>query len=173
MTDRTYNPSEGMAFQGDVSIIPVPDHITHSELHEIAPINGRLILQEGEATGHHHAIPLYAGKKPKNFRAAVKESGDVFSGISDTKLRKRLKSGSAKTISFPTAKLYRDPSVAEAMVRDKILTRADLAVGVLVVKDGEMKVTHEEHDAIILSPGRYLIGNQVESAGAEERRVID
>ena len=46
----------GMAFQGDVSIIPVPADGGIDRSDEIKPVDGRLILQEGEVTGHHHAI---------------------------------------------------------------------------------------------------------------------
>src|ERR1700737_1207787 len=58
MSIRNYNPSEGQAFQGDVSIIPIPAGISISVLEEISPVKGRLILQEGEVSGHHHAIEL-------------------------------------------------------------------------------------------------------------------
>jgi hypothetical protein len=87
----------------------------------------------------------------------------------DPKLRKAL-GGMAKAT---TARMYRDPAVANEMVRRRILTRADLAIGCLVIEGSPMTVTHEEHDGIRLPEGRYLIGRQVESAGAEERIVAD
>ena len=55
----------------------------------------------------------------------------------------------------------------------KDLTRADLAVAVLIVENGPMVVSHQEHDGIRLPAGNYLIGRQIESAGAEERVVED
>ena len=56
MNIRDYDPTKGQAFQGDVAIVPVPKGIAISEHDEIKPVAGRLILQEGEVTGHHHAI---------------------------------------------------------------------------------------------------------------------
>jgi hypothetical protein len=34
-------------------------------------------------------------------------------------------------------------------------------------------LSHEEHDGIRLPIGRYLIGRQIESAGADEHLVAD
>jgi hypothetical protein len=69
--------------------------------------------------------------------------------------------------------MYRDDNAVAQMVRRGILTRADLAIGCLIVDGAPMALTHEEHDGISLPPGQYLIGRQVESAGAEERVVAD
>lgn len=155
---RDFDPATGCAFQGDVAIVPVPAGISISTADEIQPVNGRLILQEGEVSGHHHAITL---PRPvvarKTSRAAERLMADALGG----------------KIKLPTAKLYRDPTAVEAMVRAGILTRTDLCVGFLVVEGGPMTVSHEEHDGIRLPEGSYYIGSQVESAGAEERRVAD
>lgn len=40
--------------QGDILIVP---HAGPVEGREIAPIGGRHVLAEGEATGHHHSVP--------------------------------------------------------------------------------------------------------------------
>jgi len=40
---RDYDPALGQAFQGDVSIIPIPDDIEVSTVDEIQPVDGRLI----------------------------------------------------------------------------------------------------------------------------------
>ncbi len=69
--------------------------------------------------------------------------------------------------------MYRDERAVAAMVSKGIITRSDLAVALLVIEGGPMSVTHEEHDGIRLPVGRYLIGRQIESAGAEERVVAD
>lgn len=149
---RNYDPNKGMAFQGDVSIIPVPRGWRPSTIDEIAPIAGRLILQEGEVTGHHHAI-YFLENVPR---------------FHDTAL-----SAALETRPAATARLFRDAALAQRMVNEGPLTRADLVVGFLVVEGGPVTVTHEEHDGIRLPEGVYAIGNQVESAGAEERRVVD
>lgn len=168
MTIRDYNPTLGQAFQGDVSIIPIPDDISISMIEEIAPVDGRLILQEGEVSGHHHAVDL----RQRQFYSAPAIAGDPVLATRSPKLRRALRGG-GKSAATVTARLYRDPSVPAEMVRRGILTRADLAIACLVIADGPMTVAHEEHNGIRLPPGRYLIGRQVESAGAEERIVAD
>lgn len=167
MTIRKYNPAEGQAFQGDVSIIPIPAEIAISTIEEISPVKGRLILQEGEISGHHHAVDL----RQRNFQGQPAISGDPLLATRSPKLRKAL-GGMTKEVPG-TARMYRDDRAVAEMVRRKILTRADLAIGCLVIEGGPMSVTHEEHDGISLPPGQYLIGRQVESAGAEERIVAD
>ena len=79
----------------------------------------------------------------------------------------------AGRIPLPSARLYRDPGVPEQMRQLGVLTRVDLAVGLLVIEVGPMVLRHEEHDGIRIPPGAYLIGRQIESAGAEERVVAD
>ena len=165
MNIRKYNPAEGQAFQGDVSIIPIPADIAISTIEEISPVKGRLILQEGEVSGHHHAVDL----RQKHFQTQPRETGDPLMATRDPKLKKAL-GGMSK---IGSARMYHDPAVANEMVRRGILTRTDLAIGCLVVEGAPMAVTHEEHDGISLLPGQYLIGRQVESAGAEERVVAD
>jgi hypothetical protein len=74
---------------------------------------------------------------------------------------------------LPSAKFYRDAKAAEQMRGLGILTRTDLVVGLLIIDVGSMVLRHEEHDGIRIPPGAYLVGRQVESAGAEERKVVD
>lgn len=167
MKIRDYDPSQGQAFQGDVSIVPIPAGIRISTIDEIAPVNGRLILQEGEVSGHHHAIDL----RTRNFQSQSRETGDPLMATRDPKLRKAL--GGASKASAPTARMYRDPAAVNAMVTASIMLRADLAIGCLVVERDPVVVSHEEHDGIRLQPGNYLIGRQVESAGTDERIVED
>lgn len=156
MIIKDYDPTKGQAFQGDVCIFRVPPKLAAklSRADEIAPIANRLILQEGEFSGHHHAIKL---PQPVMYH--------------DGALARDLTA--AATPKAGTARLYRDPELAAALVRDDILTRSDLCVGFLEVADGPMAVVHDEHDAIRLPVGLFYVGNQVESAGAEERRVAD
>jgi hypothetical protein len=45
--------------QGDVLVMPVKS--IPSSAQEMAPKNGRLIVAEGEATGHHHSFPHRQG----------------------------------------------------------------------------------------------------------------
>lgn len=152
MPVREFDPAQGQAFQGDVAIIPVPANIRLDTSDEIVPREGRLILQEGELTGHHHAIDFDATRATNSPRLRAAFGVKTLPG---------------------KARLFRDDNVASAMVTAGILTRPDLAVGVLVVTGGPVVLVHEEHDGIRLPEGRYLVGRQVESIGADERWVAD
>ncbi len=63
--------------QGDVLITPVDD--IPANLAEVAPRNGRLIVAEGEATGHHHSFPHQRGATL--FRANEGESGGALYAV--------------------------------------------------------------------------------------------
>lgn len=165
-----WNPQEGGAFQGDVAILPVPAGIAIATIDEIKPVDGRLILQEGEVTGHHHAVsvdPTFG--REKHFRPADAAVADPFAAASPA-LRKRLSGGTAPKVSV---RMFRDQAAARAMVTATILERADLCVGFLVVEGEAAVVRHQEHDAISIPVGRYYVGRQVESVGADERSVAD
>jgi hypothetical protein len=164
-----FDPAQGQAFQGDVSIIPIPADIKIGTANEMRPVDGKLILQEGEMTGHHHHIAVI-DRAPA---AAVRAEAPASRKRTTKAVEDLIGDASAGRIAVPTARLYRDPSVAAEMQRRGILTRADLAVGCLIVEHGPMVVSHQEHDGIRLPVGKYLIGRQVESAGAEERVVAD
>ena len=169
MNIRDWNPAEGAAFQGDICIILLPAKIKITTIDEIAPRDGRLIIQEGEVSGHHHAIPV------RNFRAATPVMSDPSLATGDMKLRSALRArGSAANESAEgTARLYRNQAASQALQRAGILTRTDLTIGFLVVESSPVVIGHEEHDGIRVPPGRYYVGRQVESAGAEERIVSD
>lgn len=158
MNIRDYDPSEGYAFQGDVSIVPIPSSIKIDHSDEISASGHRLILAEGEITGHHHAIDLLARHAPDAPNPTIERL------ISDA---------NAGSIPLPSAKLFRDVKAVEAMRAMGIITRPDLTVAVLVIETGPMVLSHDEHDGIRIPPGAYLVGRQVESAGAEERPVQD
>lgn len=170
MNIREWNPAEGQAYQGDVSIVPVPKSITIATDDEIRPVDGRIIVQAGEMTGHHHAITL-ADPRAKHFRAERETAvSDPFAGASPG-LRKKLSGGGKAKAGI--AHLYRDARAADAMVRKGILDRSDLVTGFLVLEGGPVVLRHEEHDGIRIPEGTYCIGRQVESVGAEERAVQD
>jgi hypothetical protein len=151
---RDYDHAKGQAFQGDVCIFRLPDALAAklSRIDQVEPVEGRLILQAGEFSGHHHAIKL---PQPVMFH--------------DGALAQQLE---AKT-KPATARMFRDAALASALISDGALTRADLCVGFLEIEGGAMTVNHEEHDGIRLPEGIYYCGRQVESAGAEERVVAD
>ena len=167
MEIRNFDPGLGQAFQGDVAIIPMPASIAIAKTEEIKPIDGRLILQEGEVSGHHHAITLPISR---NFRADTRQLGDPATATRDKRLRKAFRSARIKPLG---ARLYRDTEAINALRSLGLITRTDLAVGCLVVEGESVVVSHEEHDSIRLPHGNYYVGRQVESAGAEERVVLD
>jgi hypothetical protein len=146
-------------FQGDIWIMRLPDDIVVEKEGEIAPINGKLILQEGEMTGHHHHIDLLERPAP------VKEGK-----FADDKLNKMFLENEMKPAE---AHMYRGSKTAQDLVNKKILLRADLVVGLLEIENGPMRVAHQEHSPILLSPGKYVVGRQIESVAGEERRVAD
>jgi hypothetical protein len=166
MQIRDFDPRQGQAFQGDIAIIPMPKAIAIATTDEIRPAGGRLIIQEGEATGHHHAIAL---PRVRNFRSDTRQIGDPSVAIRNRKLR-RVFGGKTAPAS---ARLYRDASAVEALRHAGVLTRVNLAIGCLVIEGEPAIVTHDEHDGIRLPAGNYYVGRQAESAGAEERVVDD
>jgi hypothetical protein len=172
MQMRKFNPKEGQAFQGDIAIVPMPASIAIATTDEIKPRDGRLIIQEGEVSGHHHAIAL---PRVRNFRPETRQLGDPAVATPDRKLGRLFggKGNAANKQTIGSARLYRDAAAVEALRRAGILTRTDLAIGCLVVEGEPAIVSHEEHDAIALPPGNYYVGRQIESAGAEERVVAD
>jgi hypothetical protein len=167
MQVHDFDPKAGQAFQGDIAIIPMPQAIAIATTDEIKPRDGRLIIQEGEASGHHHVIAL---PRARNFRDDTRHIGDPGTFTRDTRLFKAFGGARKKTAS---ARLYRDPAAVAKLQRARVLTRTDLAIGCLVVEGDAVVVTHEEHDGIRLPAGKYYVGRQVESAGAEERVVAD
>lgn len=158
-----------IARQGDVLILRLPEHYTVSDENEISPSQGKLVLLEGEMTGHHHAIDvmnctLSTSSKEKTIKP--KKTNKIVEDL-------LYKAGNVTEV---VTKLFRDENVVKKLVEDKILTRSDLYVGTLVVQGGGdvgVLLKHQEHAPIRLTQGNYYIGRQIENAGAEERYVRD
>lgn len=151
---KNWDPSKGDALQGDVILFRVPDRLVIKTDDEIAPRDGRLILAEGEVTGHHHAINLM--RPPTYFR--------------DDALARDLE------LAMPaagTARLYRDAAAVDQLVNSGELTTGRLAIGFLIVDGGSVVLRHDEHDPIRVPEGRYYVGGQQEWDAAEARRVQD
>jgi len=150
---KTWNPAKGDALQGDVILFRIPDNIEIDRSDEIVPRDSRLILAEGEVTGHHHAIRLVP--QPTAFR--------------DDGLARDMEA----MAPVATAKLYRSPDAVRALIRAGELTTDRLAIGILEVEGGPVVLRHDEHDAIRIPPGRYYVGGQQEFDAGEARRVAD
>ena len=159
---RDWNPDDGDAYQGDVCLFRVPDVLAIATGDEISPSDGRLVLAEGEVTGHHHAIYF----SPTHFRANEGEGGGTAEALAAI-------TKASKPKATTTARLYRDPSAVRALVSAGELTTADLAIGFLIVEGGSQALTHDEHDAIRIPAGRYYVGAQREWDASQARRVQD
>lgn len=155
---------DGDCCQGDVLLFRISDSINLDTSDEIAPRDNKLILAEGEVTGHHHAIWF----APTMFRANEGEGGGVDTAAMIAKATK--KKAMAAT---GTAKLYRDTAAIRALVAAGDLTTDRLAIGILVIDGAPMVLRHDEHDAIRIPVGRYYVGGQQEWDAGEARRVAD
>lgn len=151
--------------QGDVLLFRLPDSIKINTSDEIAPRDNKLILAEGEVTGHNHAIWF----QPVMFRANEGEAGGIDTAGMIAKATKKAKLKAATG----TAKLYRDQAAIRSLVAAKELTTDRLAIGLLVIEDAPMVLRHDEHDAIRIPVGRYYVGGQMEWDAGEARRVAD
>lgn len=155
-------------YQGDIWFMALPDEWKVTFDQEIPVLNGKLIIQEGELTGHHHSIDVM--DRPSTFREGMEIPKSEAPRFKDTSLNKMFFD---KEMVTPTARLYRGNNVATELVEKNILLRADLVIGLLHVTEGPVKVTHQEHNSVVLGPGRYVCGRQIESVAGEERRVAD
>lgn len=149
-----WNPAKGDCLQGDVILFLLPNKFKFSTTDEIAARDNRLILAEGEVTGHHHAIWM---PQPTMFR--------------DDALARDLMAASPDTVA--TSRLYRDVAAVQSLVRSGQLMTDRLAIGFLIVGGGPVVLHHDEHDAIRIPVGRYYVGSQQEWNAAEARRVQD
>jgi hypothetical protein len=159
-------------FQGDVWLMRLPDEMTIPAEAELPKKFGKLVLQEGEMTGHHHYVDSVMDRPAEGFSEETFDKvnqdisiGSVFKGTSFESLSEKRAPVSAK--------LFNATKIAEELVKKNKLLRADLVVGLLEISGGPMSVLHQEHSPIQLPPGRYIVGRQIESVAGEERRVAD
>jgi hypothetical protein len=148
-------------YQGDVWVMRLPDDMKITHEAEKAYPQGKLIIQEGEMTGHHH----YVDTIEKD--ASVDDDID-FSVLDSPSLKKMFEKRAT-----PTAKFYTASKLAEELVQSQVLLRADLVIGLLEIENGPMNLYHQEHGSVTLAPGKYVTGRQIESVAGEERRVAD
>ncbi len=149
--DRT----KGAARQGDVLIWPLPEKYELARQEKVAARHGRIILLEGEVTGHHHSIGLRR-PSPTMFRddAIACSVGSVEELVGD-------------------ATLYKDDALAQALVRDGVLQTSELCVGFLEVESAPVLIEHQEHGFISVPLGIYYIGRQQEYSLGGLRNVQD
>ena len=157
-----WNPDECQLFQGDVCAFRLPDDFKFSKRIEIDPRQGggasRLVIAEGEISGHHHEI-LLGIKMPQP--TSFIDEGMAHDIVATT------------PAPVATAKLYNDADAINRLVRDGHLTVANLALGILEVEGGPVMLQHPEHDTWQIPPGKYYFGGQREFDAEQERRVRD
>ena len=156
MTVKTWNPNNGDLLQGDVILFKVPSEVIISKNTEIKAKDNRLILAEGEITGHHHAIYFYR---------ANEGDGDFVGTqvLLNNVLNKKV----------GVAKLYQDDAAIQKLIKMNELISGSSAVGFLVVEDNSVELRHDEHDAIKIPPGSYYVGNQLEWSAEQARKAKD
>lgn len=146
-----WNPNTGDALQGDIILFKIGKEIEINPLTKVMSQDNRLILAEGEITGHHHAIGLH---QPTMFR------DDALARDVEAKLK-------------PSVSLYKDPKVFAKLVEWGELTTTNLGIGVLVVEGDYVTLYHDEHDPIRIPPGKYYVGNQQEFDVEAYRKIQD
>jgi hypothetical protein len=173
-TIRDWNPGDGDFAQGDVLIFRLPDGLAPSRSQPIAARDGKLILAEGEATGHHHAIwfnpPMFRddGLARSLEAGMVGRADHARAPATDAAYR-----AAAEVPQSESATLYRDDIMTENLVLGGYLTTDELVIGYLIVDGDPVMLRHQEHDTVSIPPGNYYIGRQREMNAGEVRRVQD
>lgn len=146
--------------QGDVNFIPLAAFNKKLTVNRSEPLRdhpARLLIQEGEITGHHHGV--WFMPQPTMFR--------------DDALARGL---AAETKTVITARLFRD----DELVANLALPRGAPVIGFLVA-DVDVVIRHasesgvptNEHADITLPAGEYLVTGKREWTANDERMVRD
>jgi hypothetical protein len=166
-----WDPAKGDLCQGDVVLFRIPDRLALVVEDEVKPRDSRLILAEGEVTGHHHAI---WSPQPAMFRddGLARELERLPLDNAAIAAANEMVAQQAK-VKAGTAKLWRAPEMVRQLIQRGELAHGRLAIGFLIVDHAPVVLRHDEHDAVRIPPGRYYVGGQSEWDVAEERRVAD
>jgi hypothetical protein len=160
MEPLKYDPTQGLARQGDVIIMPLPADLTVDRTAaQIQPrSDGNLVLAQGELTGHHHSILVHMFS-PLQFR------DDGMTQAAEAKFAAAGNGG--------VAQLFKSPSLERKLFDCGILTENAEVVGFLTVDDVPVVLRHQEHTAIEIPPGEYYVGRQKSIQRDEIVRVAD
>lgn len=153
------NPNAAVYAQGDVNFIPLsvwgksPSDIDQSQ--RLRSHDSRLVLLEGEVTGHHHG---FWWPQPARFHDAA------------------LASARPPVAATVPARLYRD----DALVGSLPLRAGAPVIGLLILdEDSTLRhasiagVPTDEHDDLRLPAGGYLVTGKQEQAAGDIRAVAD
>jgi len=154
-TIRDWDPDEGDLCQGDVLLFRLPKDIAPARTDIVQPRDGKLILAEGELTGHHHVIWF----EPPMFR--------------DDGLARAMEAHSQPTVKSASAALHRDENVVIRLLYAGLIVDGSLCIGILVVEGAPVLLRHQEHDAVRITPGHYYVGRQREFGAGEAYLVSD
>lgn len=162
-------------YQGDIGLIPVEclgitvDDISRDT--EIKPMkNGRLLLQDGEVTGHSHHIWT---QRTYLQAEAPRGGGDYKQMLRDIGIKPEDNTGEAV--------FYTDNNLIDRLVRNGILLSNPPVIGWLIVEGGTVTMRHGlqdgkwcgEHNDHKIIEGAYLVVGKRELVEAEVRRVQD
>lgn len=164
--------------QGDINFVPMKAfrsnrgaNISINREKPLRQHSKRLLIQEGEITGHHHGV--WFMPQPTKFREDGAGSGGA--AVADEMLKKTL---AAKV----TATLYRDDKLTMRLTNRGLLRSGAPVIGYLVC-DADVTIKHAsedgkptgEHAPVKLSKGEYLVLGKRELDMYEkvQRRVVD
>lgn len=148
-------------FQGDIGFTPLAAFgksvSAVKRNHKLRSTAHRLLIQEGESTGHHHGVWLMPQPTMLHDDALARAAAD----------------DSAINIG---AQLYRDDALANSLGLDE-----DAPIIGFLVADTPVTIRHAsidgtpttEHDDIELPAGGYLVTGKRESMAGDARRVQD
>lgn len=164
MTIKTYH-------QGDINFTPLEAFGKSakdvSRITQLRSHKNRLLIQEGEITGHHHGIWFM----PQPVMLRDDGRGHADAGQIASEVLERAVSG-----QLATARLYQDEALSQAIGLD---ARSPI-VGYLIC-DEEVTIRHAseagaptgEHADIKLTAGGYLVTGKREWSAGDEKRVAD
>ena len=153
-----------MYFQGDIGFIPLSAFDSKLKINRTTPIRTtekRLLIQEGEITGHHHGI-WFVPQPTMYHDGALARSMEVAQP--------------AKT----AATLYADPELLAKLEKTGFIEQGAPVIGFLAA-DEAVTIRHAseegkatgEHDPIKLTKGEYLVIGKREWSAGDQRRVQD
>lgn len=156
--------------QGDVSLV----HTGKSHTAFLTPMTGngagqhdkrgRLVLAEGEVTGHAHVI------EDANAFLAVDDNGQTLLVVQEAAIKtdQFLEGKVLGTMPGGTVRFQQTDGTVIRFNPSDIEMRGDVGV---YVKRAFTPLKHDEHDAIPVSPGVYIV-HQHQTIDAQRRRRI-
>ncbi len=162
-----WNPEEGQAFQGDIVLMKLPEEIVVARYRVLVPpTEARVVLQEGELTGHLHRIANGGGLTFFRDDGLARDLPPA-DAVEPCASRREEKPRTGR------AGLYEDFVALQQMIDSGLLRRGLCSIGFLVVEGGPVVLEHEEHAPILIPAGAYYVGGQQEFDAASVKRVCD